>query len=224
MTGQDFQQNKIYYVKFTSGKYEKEETATTISETELKVKTPNFQSLGAGPKEAEVFVRQERGDFTITSTKFRFFLNTRPENTIVFGPGVLSIGSTKEKISFSIQARNMNNENRDSGRDDIQIEITQSVPKDPIPEDPEEDPIEYISVEDVQIEDMNSGQYVVTYKAPEGTEEDPLVNLNLNVKVKNEKNEMESIKGMPIKIVLSDNNPVEANDPNGGAMLNYIND
>jgi len=44
-----------------------------------------------GPKEnVEVFVSIKGGDFTITSTFFTYFLNTKAENCIAYGPGLMT--------------------------------------------------------------------------------------------------------------------------------------
>jgi len=60
-----------------------------VDETHLACKTPSFENIG--PREnVEVFVSIKGADFTITSTFFTYFLNTKAENTIAYGPGILS--------------------------------------------------------------------------------------------------------------------------------------
>ena len=60
---------------------------------------------------------------TLTSVTFDFFLNTKPEKTIAFGPGLLQNNKTETETVFYVQARNIKNENRGSGADSYEIEV-----------------------------------------------------------------------------------------------------
>jgi len=83
--------------------------------------TPNFEQ--AGPKEAQVTIRAERQDLTIVSTSFKFYLNTKADKTLAFGPGILEKNHLGTETSFYVQARNSLNENRQSGADKFSVEI-----------------------------------------------------------------------------------------------------
>ena len=51
-------------------------------------------------------------------------MNTKAEKTIAFGPGLLRENAIKTETMFYIQARNLNNQNRESGADEFDIKIT----------------------------------------------------------------------------------------------------
>lgn len=61
---------------------------TYQTDYELVAETPSFENIG--PKEnVQIFVSIKGGDFTITSTFFTYYLNTKAENTLAYGPGTL---------------------------------------------------------------------------------------------------------------------------------------
>lgn len=64
-----------------------------------------------------------KSDFTITKSYFTYFLNTRAETSIAYGPGLMSNNVAGSETVIVIQARNVNNENRDSGSDIFRVEI-----------------------------------------------------------------------------------------------------
>jgi len=75
-------------VQFSYGKGQINVPGYYQSDTEITCETPSFENIG--PKEGvEVFVSIKGADFTITSTFFTYFLNTKAENTIAYGPGLL---------------------------------------------------------------------------------------------------------------------------------------
>ncbi len=85
ITGAGYKDSQNIVVRFASGKTEKEVAALYISETELSCETPTFDV----PKKVDVFVSINKADYTITSTSFTYYLNTKAENTIAYGPGLL---------------------------------------------------------------------------------------------------------------------------------------
>lgn len=70
-----------------------------------------------------VAVKIGLGDFTIKSTQFTYYLNTKAENTIAYGPGILDCNFIGEDTLFFIQSRNTAGENRTSGADEFIIDI-----------------------------------------------------------------------------------------------------
>lgn len=44
----------------------------------------------------------DSGDLTITSSTFKYFLNTKAEKTLAFGPGLLKNNTTKKPTYFYI--------------------------------------------------------------------------------------------------------------------------
>lgn len=62
-------------------------------------------------------------DFTITKTDFTYFLNTKADQTIAFGPGLLNDNAVGVETMFYIQSRNADGKNRESGSDEFIIKI-----------------------------------------------------------------------------------------------------
>ena len=58
-----------------------------VSESELTCETPTFEKHGA--RKAEVKVRIDTQDLTIMSVYYTYYLNTKAEKTLAFGPGLL---------------------------------------------------------------------------------------------------------------------------------------
>ena len=71
-----------------------------------------------------MFVNIKGGDFTITSTFFTYYLNTKAENSIAYGPGILSENVAGSETVIIVQAKNIDKENRLSGNDEFIIEVT----------------------------------------------------------------------------------------------------
>lgn len=87
--GDGFKDSDNNIVRFSYGKGQLDVRGDYVSDQELNAETPSFESIG--PKEnVEVFVSVKGGDFTITSTFYTYFLNTKAENCICYGPGILT--------------------------------------------------------------------------------------------------------------------------------------
>ena len=87
---------------------------------------------------------------TTTYCDFNFFLDTRADKSLCYGPGLLTDCAVGEPIEFIIQARNEQEENRASGRDQFQITIKTK----------EAEPVEI----PVEIVDADNGKYYVKYQ------------------------------------------------------------
>jgi dynein heavy chain len=80
--------NIKYSIRFEHGKGHIDVQGIWVTGQEITAETPSFENIG--PKEnVEVKVSIKGGDFTITSSFFTYFLNTKAENTIAYGPGLL---------------------------------------------------------------------------------------------------------------------------------------
>ena len=62
-------------------------------------------------------------DVTTTWIPFQYFLDTKPNKSLVYGPGVLQGNLAGTETEFVIVARNELNENRTSGRDTYVVKI-----------------------------------------------------------------------------------------------------
>ena len=60
---------------------------TFVSEKEMYCETPSFEKHG--PKKSEVRVSINKMDYSIECANFTYYLNTKAEKTIAFGPGLL---------------------------------------------------------------------------------------------------------------------------------------
>lgn len=64
-----------------------------------------------------------KGDYTITKSSFTYYLNTKADKTIAYGPGLLTENAIGAQTTIVIQARNKNDQNRESGSDEFIVTI-----------------------------------------------------------------------------------------------------
>jgi dynein heavy chain len=155
ITGCGFKDQSIK-VYFTAGETRAEEpgrnsfsvTGTFVSETEMTALTPSFETFG--PRGAIVQLSIQGGDLTTTFVPFSFFMNTRALKSLAYGPGIQKGSASGAQVEFVIQARNDNEENRQSGRDEFRVKV-QTVGGE-----------EQMDIE-CDIEDRDDGSYLVTY-------------------------------------------------------------
>lgn len=95
--------------------------ADYVSDQELVCISPSFEIYG--PRKVEVVISINKADFTITKAYYTYYLNTKAEYTIAFGPGLLTENAVGQETMFVIQARNKENKNRESGADDFVVRI-----------------------------------------------------------------------------------------------------
>ena len=119
------------------------------SDTELVALTPDFGDRG---NVAIVQLSFASDDLTTTYCQFNFFLDTKAEKSLCYGPGLLQDCAINEPVEFIIQARNELDENRSSGRDNFQVTIKTD----------EENPEEIVP----EIVDADDGKYYVKYSCP----------------------------------------------------------
>lgn len=194
--GVGFSETSQINVKFTCAKNAIVVNGTYVSETEIQCETPSFESIG--PKEAEIRVSIRGGAFTITMTKFIYFMNTRAHKSLSFGPGLLKDGCANNPTIFFIQSRNDLGENRKSGSDKFVIRIKKA-----------EDEIPY------DIVDNNNGMYSVTFIPPEGE-------LTIEVLFEDEKQNMNHIRGSPFNPSFRATANIKNNDPMGPLMTTFL--
>jgi dynein heavy chain len=86
------------------------------------------------------------GDLTTTWIPFNFYLNTRANKSLAYGPGLLQDVAPGTPVEFMLQARNDDGKNRLSGRDSFEVRVRRIRPKvDAVVEEeaPEEDEEEH---------------------------------------------------------------------------------
>lgn len=181
-----------------AGKLTLQVPGTFISETELTCITPNFEQFG--PKECVMQLCIGNGDLTTTWIPFQYFLNTRANKSLAYGPGILQNCCAGTPVEFVIVARNDLNENRTSGRDKFVAKVKKEIPK---PEDyEEEEGVPYRpKFEEIEcdLHDNQDGTYKVQYKIDEEIE------VEVHVLFEDDKGNMVQIRGSPYKASFSKN-------------------
>ena len=198
--GVKFQDTSQINVRFICAKNVMTVNGTFVSDNEITCETPSFESIG--PKEAEIRVSFKSGSYTITSTTFTYYMNTRAHKSLAYGPGLLKGGAPGVPTVFFIQARNDHGENRRSGNDNFIVKVTQKNG-----EEATEIPHE--------ITDRNDGSYVVNYTPPEGE-------VSVEVLYEDEKQDVSHIRGSPFKPEFEANASPKNNDPMGPLMNSFV--
>lgn len=229
--GEGFKPGQALTVRFSAGKSSAEVSSVYVSENELACDSPNFENFG--PKECEVRLLATKDDPTIVFTNFSYFLNTKAEKTIAFGPALVGENSTQAPTHFFIQARNIHNENRKSGVDVFKVKIRKLKEIEAATEDPkgldkdgepakekakeaEKVPEEEENWLEYEIEDFKNGQHEVRFTQPdEGRVEVAVYYLN-------ESRQLELIRGAPFIATFSHAAPVENNSIKGNMMKSYV--
>jgi len=150
-------------VKFVSGKHEESVDGELVSPFEIRVRSPSWEGVG----EDDVDVRVSLGGeaFTVNKVRWRYYVNTMPEQCLAYGPGILSPCFWGLPAKFRVQARDSSGKNRTSGLDAFEVKARRRLP---LPDDPNDafdcdgNKIEFEDLV-VDIEDMHDGSYHVTY-------------------------------------------------------------
>lgn len=96
-----------------------------VDENTLVCDTPNFDE--SYPGQSEVRLIAAGHDITITKVHFSYFLNTKADKSVAFGPGVFPENNITKESLFYIQTKNKLGDNRESGGDEFQIDIRKYV-------------------------------------------------------------------------------------------------
>jgi dynein heavy chain len=239
ITGQGFRDQTIKVI-FTQGnkpvdsltKLSREATGTFVTETEIMVETPSFLDMGAKEHECVMQVSIGSGDFSTTWVTFTYFLNTRGDKSLAYGPGLLPEVCPGYPVEFVIQARNENCENRASGRDNFElkirkikkeVEVVEEVPEEGAEVDGEAeaapkkvkiDPS--ASLLECKVVDNENGTYSCSYVCDEECE------VSVEVLFMNDKGDMEQVRGSPYRAVFMNGVKPGDNKMNGGVMDRHI--
>ena len=99
ITGDGFKDSNIV-IRFSYNKDQFiEVNGVYVSNTEITCETPAFDKVD---KPATVTLSISKGDHTITSTSFQYYLNTSAEQSIAFGPGLSFDNSADHPTCFII--------------------------------------------------------------------------------------------------------------------------
>lgn len=179
----------------------KQQTANFISDTEANLTTPSFYELG--PKLVEVRISIDGDELSTNPASFNIYLDSKSDKSLVFGPGCCDGAAFGSSCFFYIRARNELNENRESGRDSLQIKIEKF------------DSDENMEIP-VEIEDLNNGSYKVSYTIPSQGKYKIFAQIW-------DDNNYRNIRGTPL-IVNYDNEDVNNNKVYGSNMIKYFKD
>jgi len=172
---------------------------TWVSDTELTAMTPDFGEKG---NSAVIQLSFANNDLTTTYAEFSFFLDTRAEKSLCYGPGLLSELCVNEPVEFIIQARNENEENRISGRDNFKVSVMTR----------EENPVEI----PVEITDTNDGKYYVKYMV------DKECDVDIKVAYENNKGIWKTVRGSPYTASFSAQAQANNNHLTGPALFKHV--
>jgi dynein heavy chain len=184
-------------VSFTAGKHSATAQGYVLDDDTIECKTPDVVAT-IGPKRCEVRLAIGVRDFTTTKTVYDYYLNTQPDKSMCYGPGLLEEGQADLKTSFLIQARNMNGENRKSGADEYVISVRQ----------------DNVEIEFEKV-DYDNGRYEIFYTPAAGE-------VKIDVKLVNEFEKAVPIRGSPFKATFVPNAKPRANEMAGPLMLGFI--
>ena len=152
--GIDFINTKNIIVRFGSMRAFIDVVGVFVSQTKITCVSPNASKFPPG--EVDVRISLEGDSFTTTFQRFSYFSVTNAATCIMYGPGILDGCAIGEEVSFVIQARDDNSNNRTTGGDEFAVSITMR-------EDGEDS--EPIRVAGILVEDLRNGKYLVTYIA-----------------------------------------------------------
>ncbi|CAK9103509.1 Dynein alpha chain [Durusdinium trenchii] len=173
----------VAVIRFTGGNGKSVEAQGTILDDELvECLTPKAE--GIGPRSCEVRIAIGVKDFTTTMAEFQYFMNTVPERSLCYGPGLLMEQQAESTTRFRIQARNQAGDNRKSGRDEWVIQVQHVYVNEKGKESLRELPHEII--------DFDTGQYEVRYIPEPG-------DLIIRVSMVDELGKPRPIRGSPFK-------------------------
>ncbi len=159
-------------------------------ENTLACETPNFD--GSQPGLSDVRLIASGHDITITQAQFSYFLNTKADKTVAFGPGVFPENNISKESLFYIQTKNKLGDNRESGGDQFLVDIWKYSEETTDEENKKEE--EQIVVPYV-INDEGNGRYKIQY-----TYDGEPIDFNITIKLKNEFDQYELIKGGIMKV------------------------
>lgn len=123
-------------------------TAVYVSDNEAELTTPDFEKIGA--REVEFKIKIGNDEPSTNPAFFTIYLDAKAETSLAYGPGLCDGTAFNQPNFFIVRARNKNNENRESGRDKVEVSIIKDNEK-----------IE------CQVEDLMNGNYKVCYVLPE---------------------------------------------------------
>ena len=114
INGLQFYKAKIV-VKFTDGRNEEiSEKAEYISPTEIRCQSPDWSKYSPGEVDVRVSIGGE--GLTVNKIKWNYYVNTKPQKCIAYGPGLFEKGCVWGfPAVFKIQAKDTAGRNRTSG-------------------------------------------------------------------------------------------------------------
>ena len=152
--GIDFTNTQDVVVRFGNRRQSAEVKGTFVNQTKITAVSPDYTKFAPGV--VDVRVALDGDSFTTTFQRFTYFSITNGANSLIYGAGLLSGCAVNEEVTFVIQSRDNNKEDRTTGGDEYQVTIE-------LIGGGEEG--ENLKVMGVQVQDKENGQYVVSYLA-----------------------------------------------------------
>ena len=119
--GIDFTNTTDVVVRFGNRRQSAEVKGVFVNQSKITCVSPDYTKFPPGT--VDVRVALDGDSFTTTFQRFTFFSITNGGNSLVFGAGLLSGCATNEEVTFMIQSRDNNRENRITGGDEYQVNL-----------------------------------------------------------------------------------------------------
>jgi dynein heavy chain len=120
--GLNFVETSQVQVKFTDGKHEETINGKFVSQNEITCTSPVWEKFGAGEVDVRVNLRDQ--GYTVNKVRWSFYVNTRPQKCLAYGPGLFENGVWGFPSQFIVQAKDSTGRARTSGGDLFQVAVT----------------------------------------------------------------------------------------------------
>lgn len=156
VSGVDFFKADSIVVRFASQRRSIDVRGTFESSSRIVCVTPDFSSMG-NVDSLDVRVSIDGDSFTTTFQVFEVFTITSAQNSLIFGPGLISGCAIKDEVSFIILARDNMSRNRRNGGDEFKATVFY-LPNGELD-------MSAAPVPGVTVKDRGDGKYLVRYSA-----------------------------------------------------------
>ncbi len=196
-----------------NGKFYADSQGSVVDDDLIECSTPEVVS-SIGAKECEVRLAIGSKDYTTTKAVYRYYLNTKAEKSLCFGPGLCDDQHAGQKTSFLIQSINELGENRTSGADEFDIRVSKKVVSDD-EVDKFGHPKIFFETITHELRDLNNGQYEVLYVSDEGE-------VKIEVSLITETGKACKIRGSPFRGTFIHNAKTRSNEYCGPLMTSFV--
>ena len=121
ISGIDFPNTQDVVVRFGNNKHFATVSGVFVTKARVNCVSPDFSKFPPG--NYEVRIAMDGDGFTVSSQIYTFFAVAHHRFCIMFGAGLLGPCAVNEEVSFIIQGRDDNNQNRTTGGDEFRVSV-----------------------------------------------------------------------------------------------------